>query len=175
VNRPLRVLTVCMGNICRSPTAEVVLREKLAAAGLGERVVVDSAGTLGAHAGEPPDPRSQAAALRRGYDLSSLRARRLEPADAEADLVLVMDRGNLRKATHVVGAHAGLSLFLGGAEVPDPYGGGADGFERVLDLIERGADAWVERIGGLLAESAETKAVGPKAADTKAPPGGSGT
>lgn len=167
-----------MGNICRSPTAEVVLREKLAAAGLGDRVEVDSAGTLGAHAGEPPDPRSQDAALRRGYDLSSLRARRLERADAEADLVLVMDRGNLRRATQVVGEHAGLSLFLAGggggagagAEVPDPYGGGADGFERVLDLIERGAEEWVERIGGLLAQGADTSA-----ADTKAPPGGSGT
>ena len=165
MTRRLRVVTVCMGNICRSPTAEVVLREKLAAAGLADRVEVDSAGTLGAHAGEPPDRRSQAAAQRRGYDLSALRARRLEREDAEADLVLVMDRGNLRKATQVVGEHAGLSLFLGDGEVPDPYGGGADGFERVLDLIERGADEWVGRIRELLAESG----------DGKAPPVGSGT
>ncbi len=169
MTRRLRVVTVCMGNICRSPTAEVVLRDKLAAAGLADRVEVDSVGTLGAHAGEPPDPRSQAAALRRGYDLSALRARRLEPEDADADLLLAMDRGNLRRATQVVGEHPGLSLFLagaaGGAEVPDPYGGGSEGFERVLDLIERGADEWVVRIRELLAASG----------DTKAPPGGSGT
>jgi protein-tyrosine phosphatase len=170
VTRPLRVVTVCMGNICRSPTAEVVLREKLAEAGLAGRVEVDSAGTYGGHAGEPPDPRSQAAALRRGYDLSALRARRLGSEDAAADLLLVMDRGNLRRTEQVVGEHAGLSLFLatpaGGAEVPDPYGGGAEGFERVLDLIELGADEWVVRIGALLASADD---------DTKAPPGGSGT
>jgi protein-tyrosine phosphatase len=157
VNGALRVVVVCMGNICRSPTAEVVLRDKLAAAGLAGRVEVDSAGTYGGHAGEPPDPRSQAAALRRGYDLSAVRARPLGPRDAEADLVLVMDRGNLRRARQVVGEHAGLSLFLatpsGGAEVPDPYGGGAEGFERVLDLIEQGADEWVARIAARLASA----------------------
>ena len=169
MTRPLRVVAVCMGNICRSPTAEAVLRAKLSEAGLGERVEVDSAGTFGGHAGEPPDPRAQAVALRRGYDLSALRARRLEPGDAEADLVLAMDRGNLRRTAQVVGAHAGLSLFLvtatGGSEVPDPYSGGHEGFERVLDMIERGADEWVVRIGDLL----EARP------DTKAPPGGSGT
>jgi protein-tyrosine phosphatase len=169
VTRTLRVVAVCMGNICRSPTAEAVLRAKLIQAGLGDRVEVDSAGTYGGHVGEPPDPRSQEAAARRGYDLSALRARRLAPSDAEADLVLVMDRGNLRRAAQVVGEHAGLSLFLGneagGAEVPDPYGGGRDGFERVLDMIEQGADAWVARIAARLEA----------ASDTKAPPGGSGT
>ena len=167
--RRLRVVTVCMGNICRSPTAEAVLRAKLEAAGLADLVEVDSAGTYGGHAGSPPDPRSQEAALRRGYDLSRLRARGLAPDDAAADLLLVMDRGNLRHAQRVVGEHEGLRLFLshgrGGSEVPDPYYGGVDGFERVLDLIEAGADAWVavirERLGG--------------DRDTKAPPVDSGT
>jgi len=157
----LRVVTVCMGNICRSPTAEVVLRDKLNAAGLGDLVEVDSAGTYGGHAGDPPDPRSTAAAARRGYDLGALRARSLVPDDAAADLLLVMDRGNLRRSQQVVGAHPGLQLFLApgvgarqGVEVPDPYSGGPEGFERVLDMIEAGADAWVERIRALLDERA---------------------
>ncbi len=167
--RPLRVVTVCMGNICRSPTAEVVLRDKLVAAGLADRVVVDSAGTYGGHAGEPPDPRAQEVAQRRGYDLASLQARALRRDDADADLLLVMDRGNLRRARQVVGEHPGLSLFLaskgGGAEVPDPYSGGMDGFERVLDMIEAGAEAWVERIRERLE----------RPDDAEAPPVDSGT
>ena len=154
----LRVVTVCMGNICRSPTAEAVLRAKLEAAGLAERVEVDSAGTHGYHVGDPPDRRSVAAAQRRGYDLTRLRARALAPDDAEADLLLVMDRGNLRRAQQIVGTHPGLQLFLsdrrGGAEVPDPYAGRDEGFEHVLDLIEAGADAWLERIRELLADDA---------------------
>lgn len=168
-DRPLRVVTVCMGNICRSPTAEVVLRDKLAAAGLADLVEIDSAGTYGGHAGEPPDPRARSVAERRGYDLSPLRARALHHSDAEADLVLVMDRGNLRRARQVLGEHPGLALFLagegGGAEVPDPYAGGLDGFERVLDMIEAGAERWVERIRERLAGSG----------DDEAPPVDSGT
>lgn len=166
-SRRLRVVTVCMGNICRSPTAEAVLRSKLEAAGLADRVEVDSAGTYGGHAGSPPDPRAQAAARRRGYDLSPLRARGLARDDAAADLLLVMDRGNLRHAERLVGTHDGLELFLtserGASEVPDPYYGDDDAFERVLDMIEAGAERWVERIRRRLD------------GDTKAPPVDSGT
>lgn len=167
----LRVLTVCMGNICRSPSAEAVLRDRLTAAGLGDRVAVDSAGTYGGHAGDPPDPRARAAARRRGYDLDGLRARALEQGDASADLVLVMDRGNLRRARQLLGEHPGLHLYLwdggrGGAEVPDPYSGDEAGFEHVLDLLEAGADAWVRRIEARLRGGASTRS---------APPGGSGT
>lgn len=164
----LRVVVVCMGNICRSPMAEAVLRRQLEAAGLGERVVVDSAGTYGGHAGDRPDRRGQAAARRRGYDMAGQRARGLSPEDAEADLVLAMDRGNLRRVRQVVGEHPGVHLFMAAvdgapaAEVPDPYYGGEDGFEHVLDLIETGAAAWVERLRALLE-------------DEKAPPAGSGT
>jgi protein-tyrosine phosphatase len=140
------VLMICMGNICRSPTAEAVLRHKLQLQGLQEHVVVDSAGTHGHwHAGEPPDPRSQRHALQRGYDLSSLRARCVDPSDFEQfDLLLAMDEDNL--AGLVAGCpprHQGkLRLLLSFAppgslrEVPDPYQGGREGFETVLDLVE---------------------------------------
>ena len=164
----LRVLVVCMGNICRSPMAEAVLRHQLEAAGLGERVVVDSAGTYGGHAGDRPDRRGLAAAWRRGYDMAGQRARGLAREDAEADLVLAMDRGNLRRVRQVIGEHPGVHLFMAAlgdapaAEVPDPYYGGQDGFERVLDLIETGSAAWVERLRALLEVD-------------EAPPGGSGT
>ncbi len=163
---PLRVVVVCMGNLCRSPLAEAVLRRRLEEAGLGDRVEVDSAGTYGGHAGEPPDRRAQAAARRRGYDLAGQRARALTQADAGADLLLAMDRGNLRRVRQVVGEHPGAHLYLGtdaaAAEVPDPYYGGDEGFERVLDLIEAGAPAWLERIRSRLG-------------DDKTPPVGNGT
>ena len=141
----MRVLFVCLGNICRSPTAEAVLRA-LAAREAPELVLeVDSAGTAGYHVGQPPDPRTRAAAARRGYDLSTLRARTVEPADFERfDLILAMDRENLtvlrRRAP--IEARERLRLFLefapGNApeEVPDPYYGGPNGFEEVLDLVE---------------------------------------
>jgi protein-tyrosine phosphatase len=141
----IRVLFVCLGNICRSPTAEAVLRALAAREAPDLGVEVASAGTAGYHIGEPPDPRTRAAAARRGYDLSALRARIVEPGDFEQfDLILAMDRENLqvlqRRAPPV--AHERLRLFLefgpqGGAEdVPDPYYGGANGFEEVLDLVE---------------------------------------
>jgi protein-tyrosine phosphatase len=152
----LRVVLVCMGNICRSPMAEVVLRRRLEEAGLGERVVVDSAGTYGGHAGEPPDARARAVAGRRGYELEGLRARELARDDARADLVLAMDRGVLRRVRHVIGDHPGARLFLGAGgsgapgEVPDPYYGGDEVFERVLDMIEAGSAAWVEELRAML-------------------------
>ena len=138
---------VCLGNICRSPTAEAVLRHKLAAAGLDEQVQVDSAGTGGWHIGEPPDPRSQRHAARRGYDLSPLRARRVSEDDFHRfDLILAMDHDNLsdlRRLAPDRGHRAEVRLFASIA-VPDPYSGGPDGFERVLDLVESASEAWVE-------------------------------
>ena len=141
----LRVLLVCMGNICRSPTAEGVLRQRLEAAGLGRQVDVDSAGTGGWHAGEPPDARAQRHALKRGYDLSKQRARRVVEADFERfDLVLAMDEDNLAELRRLepADARAEVRLFAG-REVPDPYHGGAQGFENVLDQIEAASDALV--------------------------------
>jgi protein-tyrosine phosphatase len=138
-----RILFFCMGNICRSPTAEGVMRAKLAAAGLD--VEVDSAGTHGYHVGEPPDERSQAHALKRGYDLSALRARQLVAEDfSRFDLVLAMDEDNLANARRLCppSQRHRLRLLLdyapnaGRRHVPDPYYGGAAGFDEVLDLVE---------------------------------------
>jgi len=144
----LRLLMVCLGNICRSPTAEVVLRQRLHAHGLQERVVVDSAGTGAWHSGDPPDLRSQRHALRRGYDLSGLRARRIVEADFHRfDMMLAMDEDNLADLERIKppGARAELRLFAA-VEIPDPYQGGARGFERVLDLAERASDALIDEI-----------------------------
>ena len=149
-DRAPRVLFVCTGNICRSPTAEGVLRALAAREGIA--VDVDSAGLLGAHAGEPPDPRAQAAAARRGYDLGALRARRLEAEDLGAyDHVWVMDRGHLNQLRRRYGPREHVRLFLDAVapdgvrarEVPDPYLGEAAAFEAVLDLIEAGCRAAV--------------------------------
>jgi protein-tyrosine phosphatase len=144
----LRVLLVCMGNICRSPTAEAVLRQRLAAAGLAEQVDVDSAGTGGWHAGEPPDARAQRHALQRGFDLSKLRARRVLEADFERfDLVLAMDQENLAELERIKPADGRAEVRLFAAvEVPDPYHGSAQGFENVLDLIETASDALVPEL-----------------------------
>jgi len=151
----LRVLLVCMGNICRSPTAEGVLRHRLAAAGLEKRVEVDSAGTGGWHVGAPPDARAQRHALLRGYDLSRQRARRVVEADFERfDLVLAMDEDNLADLQRLQpeGARAEVRLFAA-VEVPDPYHGAAQGFENVLDLIEQASDALVADLRGRLGTS----------------------
>ena len=141
----MKILFVCLGNICRSPTAEGVFRV-MAARELPDRVLtIDSAGTAGYHVGDPPDRRTREAAARRGYDLSALRARVVEPRDFDAfDLILAMDRQNLRTLERHAPAHARerLRLFLqfapesGVLDVPDPYYGGVNGFEHVLDLIE---------------------------------------
>lgn len=143
--RPVQsLLFVCMGNICRSPTAEGVFRHLASEAGLAESLFIDSAGTHAYHVGEPPDRRSQAAAERRGYALAEIRARRVAPEDFERfDLILAMDRDNLAnlRAVSEEMHHEKIRLFLSYAsgsddEVPDPYYGGATGFERVLDLVE---------------------------------------
>jgi protein-tyrosine phosphatase len=133
----MKVLFVCTGNICRSPTAEGVLRRL---AGLKKLDVhVESRGTHDYHVGEPPDERAQDHAKRRGYDLSAQRAKQLGKRDFEEfDLVLAMDRGHLRILQRLCPPqHAGkVRLFLQEADVPDPYYGGAEGFEQVLDLVE---------------------------------------
>lgn len=151
MSAPLSVLFVCLGNICRSPTAEAVFRQRLQQRGLDGRITVDSAGTGDWHIGRAPDPRTVAAAARRGYDLSPLRARQVEAADFHRfDWLLAMDRSNLHDLRQLRPAtgRAELALFLSAAglaeaEVPDPYYGGADGFTRVLDLVETASDAWI--------------------------------
>lgn len=154
----MRVLFVCLGNICRSPTAEGVFRRRVREAGLEERIHIDSAGTGDWHVGKAPDSRTCRAARLRGYDLSGLRARQFQHEDFERfDLVLAMDHGNLRhiEAMRPATARAELDLFLRRYdmtldEVPDPYYGGEDGFEQVLDLIEGASDALLAEIRGRL-------------------------
>ncbi|GGY10980.1 low molecular weight protein-tyrosine-phosphatase [Paludibacterium paludis] len=145
-----RWLFVCMGNICRSPTLEGVMRERIARAGLTGRLEVDSAGTGPWHAGKAPDERSARAAARRGYDLTPLRARQIVAGDFERfDLILAADRDNLAwlrercPEIHLHKLRLALSVLEDGAEIPDPYFGGEDGFERVLDLVEAACDAWL--------------------------------
>ncbi len=146
---PFRVLFVCMGNICRSPTAHGVLRHKLRQHPLGPRVQVDSAGTHNYHPGEAPDPRSRRHAQRRGYELSDLRARPIAAADFhQADLVLVMDDDNLEACLercpshlrHKLGRLTDYCRAHRSTAVPDPYYGEGEGFERVLDLVEDACD-----------------------------------
>ena len=141
----MRILFVCLGNICRSPTAEAVLRELAAREAPELTLEVDSAGTAEYHVGQPPDPRTRAAAARRGYDLSALRARTVESTDFERfDLILAMDRDNLKALRRRAPSHTHerLRLFLefspdaAPEDVPDPYYGGPNGFEEVLDLVE---------------------------------------
>lgn len=148
------MLFVCMGNICRSPTAEGVFRHHLQAAGLRERVEIDSAGTGDWHVGKPPDSRTCLAAKRRGYDLSALRARQVVAEDFQRfDLILAMDHDNLvrLRALQPSNARAELDLLLrrygvAGDVVPDPYYGGVDGFEQVLDLIEQASRALLTEV-----------------------------
>ena len=154
----MRVLFVCLGNICRSPTAEGVLRHKLIDAGLADRVEVASAGTSDWHVGKAPDSRSLRAAKLRGYDMSAQRAQQAKAADFNTyDLILAMDHSNLRdlKAIAPVNAKAELDLFLSrydGAkdEVPDPYYDGEHGFEEVLDLVEHACDRLIVELKGRL-------------------------
>jgi protein-tyrosine phosphatase len=154
----MRVLFVCLGNICRSPTAEGVLRYKLREAGLADVVDVASAGTGDWHVGKAPDTRSQRAARLRGYDLSAQRAQQVSAADfARYDLIFAMDHSNLRnlKALQPPQGKAELDLFLRRydsvvEEVPDPYYDGERGFEEVLDLIERASDLLIIELKGRL-------------------------
>lgn len=149
------ILFVCMGNICRSPTIEAVFRHHVTKAGLGTQVFVDSAGTHDYHIGEPPDSRSQHHAAQRGYDLSALRARQVERGDfVRFDYLLAMDENNLSLlARDCPREHAAkLALFMRygtrglSVGVPDPYYGGAPGFEQVLDMAEDGAQGLLRHL-----------------------------
>ena len=153
--KQVNVLFVCMGNICRSPTAEGVFLKRLDDAGLSHLVAVDSAGTHAYHIGEPPDPRAQRTAANRGVDLSGLRARKARAEDfSRFDYVLAMDRDNYMHLQGICppGEEHKLNLFLNFAphletdEVPDPYYGGPTGFERVLDMIEAASEGLLEDI-----------------------------
>jgi protein-tyrosine phosphatase len=138
-----RILFVCLGNICRSPTAEGVMRRLVREEGLEDEIEIDSAGTGGWHVGAPPDQRATETARRRGTTLEGA-ARRFEPADFERfDLILAMDAENKRDLLAIAPddeARAKVRMFLSGdRDVPDPYYGGAGGFEEVLDLVEEAA------------------------------------
>ncbi|WP_353190029.1 low molecular weight protein-tyrosine-phosphatase [Pandoraea pnomenusa] len=149
------VLFVCMGNICRSPSADGIFRHRLAAAGLTDVVAVDSAGTHSYHIGHAPDDRTQAAAERRGYDLSALRARRVAADDFERfEWIVAMDNANVSELLarcpaeyrHKIVRLMDFATRHDATEVPDPYYGGAQGFETVLDYIEDGLDGLLARL-----------------------------
>ena len=157
-----RVLFVCLGNICRSPTAEVVLRTRALRAGMQHRIQVASAGTGDWHVGMPPDRRAIAHAAKRGYDLSPVRARQVTAEDFERfDWILAMDQSVLRELkslqpssfTGRLGRFLDFAPHTGLRDVPDPYYGGASHFERVLDLVEHASD-------GLLAHLFEAQRTG---------------
>ncbi len=148
------VLFVCMGNICRSPMAEGIFRREIAKAGLQDKIVMDSAGTHSYHVGAPPDTRAQGAIKKRGVDISDLRGRQVADTDFDKfDYILAMDSDNLRLLKHQApaGKHEKIRLLLSfsqqyrNQEVPDPYYGGAHGFEENLDMIE-------DAVAGLIAE-----------------------
>jgi protein-tyrosine phosphatase len=156
VDKPVRVLFVCLGNICRSPSAEGVFRALVEKANLQDAVSIDSCGTGDWHIGKAPDPRAIAAAGERGIDISGLQARQFTASDLDNfDYVLVMDRQNLADIKDIWHQNGGTrpALFLDYAasehdEVPDPYYGGSDGFEQVLDMIQEAGE-------GLLADIRE--------------------
>ena len=159
--RKISVLFVCMGNICRSPAGEGVFKHYVAAAGQGENILIDSAGTIGYHAGGPADPRMQAAAGKRGYSLDSI-ARQVSRQDIDDfDLIVAMDIENLENLDYIAGARLPHIRMLGsflndsndpvrGRSVPDPYYGGEAGFEEVLDMIEAACPAMLDHCLELL-------------------------
>ena len=149
------VLFVCMGNICRSPTAEGVFRHHVAEAGLDAQIKTDSAGTHAYHVGEPADRRAHAAAARRGFSLDGIRARRVADEDFDRfDYILAMDELNLvtlkerapRESDSKVRLFLEFAESLRENEVPDPYYGGSSGFERVLDLVEEASQGLLETL-----------------------------
>jgi len=155
MSNSITVLFVCMGNICRSPTAEAVFRHYVEEAGLLDSIHVDSAGTHDYHIGDAPDSRTQRVAQQHGYDMSCLRGRQVEAGDfARFDYVLAMDEANLiiLQRLRPRDAQSHLGLFLEFAEhhtereVPDPYYGGSGGFERVLDMVEDAAESLLRHI-----------------------------
>ena len=151
----IKVLFVCMGNICRSPTAEGVFRNQVEQAGLHKQFHIDSAGTHDYHIGKPPDGRAQTAAEKRGYNLSRLRGRQVEVQDfSEFDFILAMDMDNLSRLqarcpdqhAHKLGLLMEYSKNFLEREVPDPYYGGGAGFERVLDMVEDAGLGFIEHL-----------------------------
>ena len=159
------ILFVCLGNICRSPAVEGVMRHRVEQRGLADRIAIDSAGTIGYHAGKPADPRMRAAARRRGYDLTS-RARRVERADLDQyDLIVAMDANNLadlralhpspRAEIRMLGSFSTWADPDDPPNVPDPYYGGDSGFEAVLDMIEKACDPVIDHVLRSLGSPAE--------------------
>jgi protein-tyrosine phosphatase len=149
----VRVLFVCMGNICRSPLAQGVFQGVLRREGLEDEVFVDSAGTGAWHVGEPPDERALSAASLRGVDISSQRARRIDPEDCQNfDYIVTMDEENYRAVAGLCRGSAVVRPFLDFAtdsperEVPDPYYGGPEGFDYVLDLVEEASEGLLDDI-----------------------------
>jgi protein-tyrosine phosphatase len=155
MSKKISVLFVCMGNICRSPTAEAVFRHYVENAGLSEYILIDSAGTHDYHVGDAPDMRAQRSAQQRGYDMSKLRGRQVGAGDFRRfDYVLAMDRANLAILQHITPPDSTTQpqLLLEYArhhrerEVPDPYFGGMDGFEQVMDMVEDATQGLLEDI-----------------------------
>lgn len=162
---PIRVLFVCLGNICRSPTAHGVFRQRIVDAGLDAQVAIDSAGTGDWHIGKAPDTRARAAAAGRGFDIEDLRARQVRATDLQTfDYVLAMDAENLADlqalAATTADTRARIALFgdysaaYAGLAVPDPYFGGENGFEHVLDMIEDASDGLMAELNARLAKPA---------------------
>ena len=159
--KKVKVLFVCMGNICRSPTAHGIFRKMIQDEGLSDQVEIDSAGTHAYHVGNPPDLRTKETAQKYGYDLSDLRARKVDHGDLiEYDYVIAMDMSNLHNLMELVTDESQkdkISLFLDfsedfkGQEVPDPYYGGQDGFERVFKLVTSASEGLIADIRTRLA------------------------